>query len=119
MGPMTFPRDPVDELASIPASQVKRRGWRGVMRTLGTEGVVLVTNHGEPEAVILPPDAYASLLERIEQAEPRIEDDLEALRRRFDERLAALLEAGSGARLRAVMGEGARLGGKVKAGSGP
>ena len=108
--------DPVKALSRIPASDVKRRGWRGVMRTLRVEGAVLVTNHDQPEAVILASDAYARLLERANQAESRLEADLAVLRRRFDERLASLRKPDAGQRLRAIMRGPARLRGRVKAG---
>ena len=84
------PGDLAYGLSRLPASDVKRRGWRGVMRTLGAEGAVLVTNHNQPEAVILAADVRANLPEQSKQADSRIESDLAFLRRRFDERLAAL-----------------------------
>ena len=51
MMPTTTAR--ADQLPTVPASDVKKRGWRGVMRTLVKDGAVVVTNHDEPEAVIL------------------------------------------------------------------
>lgn len=86
------------------------------MQTLRAEGTLLVTNHHQPEAVILSADVYASLLERASQAESRVESDLAQLRQRFDERLAALRTPDAGERLRMVMRAPARLQGKVKAG---
>ena len=86
------------------------------MRTLSVEGAVLVTNHDQPEAVILSADAYATLLDRAKQAESRVESDLALLRRRFDERLAALRKPDAGPRLRSIMRGPARLRGKGKAG---
>lgn len=109
--------DPAKVLARVPASDVKRRGWRGVMRTVSVEGAVLVTNHDQPEAVILSADAYVNLLDRAKQAESRVESDLALLRRRFDERLAALRKPDAGQRLRSTMRGPARLRGKVKAGT--
>ena len=109
--------DPVKGLSRVPASDVKRRGWRGMMRTLSIEGAILVTNHDQPEAVILAADAYANLLERAKQAESRVESDLALLRSRFDERLAALRKPDAGERLRSVMQSPAKLRGKVKAGT--
>lgn len=108
----------IDALHAMPASDVKKRGWRGVMRTLQAEGVVLVTNHAEPEAVIIPAREYAGLLEVVTRAESGAASELDALRARFDQRLAALRAPGAGARLRSVMHGRARLGGKVKAGTG-
>jgi PHD/YefM family antitoxin component YafN of YafNO toxin-antitoxin module len=107
---------PVKGLSRVPASDVKRRGWRGVMRMLNIEGAVLVTNHDQPEAVILAADAYANLLARAKQAESRVESDLALLRTRFDERLAALRKPDAAERLRSVMQGPAKLRGKVKAG---
>jgi PHD/YefM family antitoxin component YafN of YafNO toxin-antitoxin module len=103
-------------LPRVPASDVKLRGWRGVMQTLRAEGTLLVTNHNHPDAVILSADAYTSLLDRAAQAESRVESDLAHLRQRFDERLAALRTPAAGERLREVMRAPARLQGKVKAG---
>jgi PHD/YefM family antitoxin component YafN of YafNO toxin-antitoxin module len=104
-------------LARVPASDVKRRGWRGVMRTLRERGGVLVTNHDEPEAVILPIKDYTALVDVAMQSESREALELESLRRRYDERLAALLAPDAGMRLRSAMRRPARLRGKVKAGT--
>ena len=103
-------------LSKVPASDVKRRGWRGVMRTLSAEGAVLVTNHNHPEAVILAASEYANLLDRARQAESRVESGLAVLRRQFDDRLAALSTPDAGQRLRAAMRGPAKLRGKAKAG---
>jgi PHD/YefM family antitoxin component YafN of YafNO toxin-antitoxin module len=110
--------EPIDDLYRVPASDVKTRGWRGVMRTLIAQGVVLVTNHDEPEAVIIPAQDYTALVETAKQAESRTAADLEALRRRFDQRLAALAAPDAGARLRSAVRGPVRLRGKVKAGAG-
>ena len=108
----------VEKLAQVPASDVKKRGWRGVMRTLREQGVVVITNHDEPEAVIIPVGEYARFLDAARQAESRTMSELHALRLRFDERLAALRAPDAGTRLRTVMRRPARLRGKVKAGTG-
>jgi PHD/YefM family antitoxin component YafN of YafNO toxin-antitoxin module len=109
--------DQIENLHAVPASDVKKRGWRGVMRTLDEKGVVLVTNHDEPEAVIIPVKAYQGLLAMVDQAESRAASELEALRLRFDERLAALRTSDAGDRLRSVTRRPAKLRGKVKAGT--
>jgi PHD/YefM family antitoxin component YafN of YafNO toxin-antitoxin module len=109
--------DSVKALSRVPASDVKRRGWRGVMQTLNVEGAVLITNHDRPEAVILAADAYASLLDRAKQTESRVESDLALLRRRFDERLDALRKPDAAQRLRSIMRGPAKLRGKVKTGT--
>lgn len=104
-------------LLRIPASDLKTRGWRGVMRALAATGEVVVTNHSEPEAVILSTQAYERLVSAAAATESRIESGLDTLRLRFDERLAVLNKPDAGDRLRAI-GQGAtKLHGKVKAGA--
>jgi prevent-host-death family protein len=103
-------------LARIPAADVKRQGWRGVMQTVRDRGAALVTNHDRPEAVILSVEKYEALMEAQHASEARVEADLETLRRRFDERLAALRAPAAGERLRSVMRRPVRLRGRVKAG---
>ena len=97
---------------------MKKRGRRGLMRTLHGSGGVLVTHDEQPEAVVLPIDECAALLERTQQAESRAAAELDTLRQRFDQRLAAISALGSANRLRSVMRGPARLGGRVKAGAG-
>ena len=41
----------------------QKDGWRGMMRALSAEGRLLITNHNQPEAVILSTAEYARLLE--------------------------------------------------------
>lgn len=118
MAPTPKPTAPpgLDQLPRAPATDVKKLGWRGVMRTLDAKGRLLITHHNRPEAVILPVEDYQALMREVHQAEATAESALDALRRRFDERLAALQAADAGERLRAVMRGPARLRGKVKAG---
>ncbi len=106
------------DLPNIPASDVKKRGWRGVMRTLAASGPVVVTNHSEPEAVIVSAQEYARLLAVVDANASKTGAALESLRRRFDERLATLQRPDAGDRLRALSQNPANLRGKVKAGSG-
>lgn len=106
------------DLPQIPASDVKKRGWRGVMRALMSKGPVVVTNHSEPEAVILSAQDYTRILAIVKETESRTEEGLESLRRRFDERLAALQRPDAGDRLRAIGKSLTKLRGKVKAGTG-
>lgn len=114
----TTPVDFVPELPRMPAADVKKRGWRSVMRTLSSQGPLLVTNHSQPEAVILSPSEYARLLTISKEAEAKAEAELDALRQRFDSRLAALQRKGASDRLRRIVAHPAKLGGKVKAGAG-
>lgn len=110
----------VDWLAQLPhtpASDVKKLGWRGLMKTIRSSGKIVVTNHNEPEAVILSAEEYADLMRSVQQTASQTEVALAALRQRFDQRLSALQPADAGDRLRDVMRAGARLEGKVKAGA--
>lgn len=115
---MTIPIEPAAGLTRIAASDVKRRGWRSVLDRVRAEGAAVVTNHDRPEAVVLSIDAYGRLLQAQQAVEGRLEAGLDALRRQFDDRLAALRQPSAGTRLRAAMGKPARLRGRVKAGSG-
>ena len=109
--------DAIEELPRTPATDLKKLGWRGVMKSVGRTGKVVVTNHNEPEAVILSAQEYATIQHALQEAAARAEPALEVLRQRFDERLATLQAADAGDRLRGLMASPARLGGKVKAGA--
>ena len=52
----------LDELPRTPASNVKKLGWRGVMREVDRTGSMVVTHHDRPEAVILSLDEYRALV---------------------------------------------------------
>ncbi|MSO50339.1 MAG: prevent-host-death protein [Acidobacteria bacterium] len=106
------------DLPQMPVSDVKKRGWRAVMRTLTSLGSLAVTNHAEPEAVIMTANEYVRLLTLARATESRTEAALETLRGRFDERLATMGAADAGNKLRAVMDTPAKLRGRVKAGAG-
>lgn len=110
--------DALDDLPRTPASDVKKLGWRGVMKSIGRIGKVVVTNHNQPEAVILSAAEYDLILRALQQAAAKDHDALDVLRRRFDERLTSLQAEDAGDRLRGLMQEPARLGGKVRAGKG-
>ena len=48
--PLTLPA--LDQLPRTPATEVKTQGWRGLMRTVGRTGQVVVTHHDTPQAEI-------------------------------------------------------------------
>jgi PHD/YefM family antitoxin component YafN of YafNO toxin-antitoxin module len=108
---------PLLELSRARASDVKRLGWRGMMTALRRQGTLLVTNHDEPEAVIIPAADYAAFRQIVEQSAAQTEAALAGLRRSFDDRLAVLQGRSAATRLRKNIRGGARLDGKVKAGS--
>ena len=109
-----FPR--LAKLPRTPASDLKKFGWRGMMNSLRSKGTLLVTNHDEPEAVIIPVDAYDALIQLVEQSEARTESVLLDLRASFDKRLSILQGQSAATRLRATMRAPAKLRGKVKVG---
>lgn len=110
--------DEIDQLPSAPATDVKKLGWRQLMRTVAQRRRVVVTNHKEPEAVILSVDEYRAIIRALSEARgtPANETALDALRRRFDERMAAVDD--SGEPFRTAMAAPVRLGGKLRAGEG-
>ena len=109
---------PLAKLPRTPASDVKKLGWRGMMNALRSNGTLVVTNHDEPEAVIIPVAEYDAIMQLVEQSEAQTETVLADLRRTFDERLSVLQGRSAITRLKSTMHGHAKLGGKVKAGSG-
>lgn len=116
--PPSFDAKPLVDLAQLPqapTSDVKKLGWRGLMKTVHSSGKLVITKHSEPEAVIMSAREYAQLMQVAWQTAPQTQSTLEFLQQRFDQRLAALQAPDAGDRLRNVMHERARLEGKVKA----
>jgi prevent-host-death family protein len=109
---------PVAKLPRTPASDLKKLGWRGIMNALRSKGRLVVTNHDEPEAVVIPVVEYDALMQLVQQSEAQAESALANLRRSFDERLSVLQDQSAAARLQSTIRRRAKLGGKVKAGSG-
>jgi prevent-host-death family protein len=109
---------PLAKLPRTPASDLKKLGWRGIMNALRSKGKLVVTNHDEPEAVIIPVAEYDAIMQLVEQSEAHTESALAGLRRNFDERLSVLQGRSAATRLQSTMRGRAKLGGKVKAGSG-
>ncbi|HZE42748.1 MAG TPA: hypothetical protein VE058_03125 [Steroidobacteraceae bacterium] len=109
---------PLAKLPRTPASDLKKLGWRGMMIALRSKGKLLVTNHDEPEAVIIPVAEYEDLMRLAQQSEAQTESALANLRQSFDERLSVLQGRSAATRLQSTIRGPANLGGKVKAGSG-
>jgi PHD/YefM family antitoxin component YafN of YafNO toxin-antitoxin module len=89
-----------------------------MMNALRSKGKLLVTNHDEPEAVIIAVAEYDALMHLVEQSKAQTESALAGLRQSFDERLSVLQGRSATARLQSTIRGHAKLGGKVKAGSG-
>lgn len=113
---MSAQLEALSHLPTAPASTVKREGWKGVMRSLSGEGRLVVTNHNEPEAVILSIQEYDRLIKAARSSANAATDPLQALRDRFDARLATLDTSDAGNLLRDLMRHPGTLDGKVKAG---
>lgn len=109
---------PLMKLPRTPATDLKRIGWRGMMNALRSKGKLLVTNHDQPEAVIIPVQEYDALMQIVERSAAQTESALAALRSSFDERLAVLQHQSAASRLQTTIRGRAKLSGKVKAGSG-
>jgi len=105
---------PALELPTAPASDVKKRGWRGMMRLARDQGAVVVTHHNEPEAVIVPIAAYTHLVEAAQQKEAAEAAAMERLRKRFDEKLAPLQHPGVAEHMAAIARQRLRPRGQVK-----
>jgi hypothetical protein len=108
----------LSKLPRTPASALKRIGWRGMMNALRSKGKLLVTNHDEPEAVIIPVAENDARMQFVEQSAAHTESALAGLRQSFDVRLSVLQNRSAATRLQSTIHGRAKLGGKVKAGSG-
>lgn len=105
------------KLPRAPASDLKKRGWRAMMNSLHRDGKLLITNHNEPQAVIIAAADYAELMRRVEGSHARLESALEGLKQSFDQRLSSLQDIRAAARLRSIIKAPVKLRGKVKAGA--
>ena len=99
-----------------PVSDVKRYGWRGVMKSVDAAGKLLMTNHDQPEAVILSLEEYRLLSELAESALRVKQNKLAALSQAFDAELAVLKQDDAGDRLRQAFDAPLALNRKVIAG---
>jgi PHD/YefM family antitoxin component YafN of YafNO toxin-antitoxin module len=88
------------------------------MSALRSKGKMVVTNHDQPEVVIIPVEEYDALMQIVEQSEAQTESALAALRTSFDERLSVLQDRSASSRLQSAVRGRAKLNGKVKVGSG-
>jgi PHD/YefM family antitoxin component YafN of YafNO toxin-antitoxin module len=106
----------LEHLQRKPVSDVKREGWRGVMKGVGAAGKLLMTNHDQPEAVILSLQEFRRLTELADSAQRDKAQQLEKLSQAFDADLAVLQQADAGKRLRQAFGAPLALKGQVIAG---
>ena len=50
------------DLEKAPASDIKTKGWPGLMRKVSANGAVVITNHHHPEAVVVDAEEYRRLV---------------------------------------------------------
>jgi PHD/YefM family antitoxin component YafN of YafNO toxin-antitoxin module len=86
------------------------------MRSVDSAGRLLMTNHDQPEAVILSLQEYRLLTEQAARAQRDSQDKLDSLSRAFDAELAVLQKPDAGDRLRSVFDAPLGLNGEVVAG---
>ncbi len=86
------------------------------MRCVGSTGRLLMTNHDQPEAVILSLQEYRLLTEQAARAQRDSQDKLDSLSRAFDGELAVLQQPDAGERLRSAFDAPLGLNGEVVAG---
>jgi len=110
---------PISHLAQLPsttATDMKRRGWRGIMADVRRQGHMVITNHNLPEAVILPPEEYERLTNISRAVLEQREQQIEALKMKFRERMKCLQEPGANEKLANLMSSYPKLDGRVLAG---
>lgn len=107
----------IDSLPHAPASDVKKLGWRGVMKLATQNGRLVVTNHNQPEAVILPAEEYNRMLQLLRDAGEKDRATLDQLRRKYDERLQWLDAEDAGETLENLLRTPLDLGGKIFTGT--
>ena len=106
--------DPITELTRTTASTVKEH-WRKVMQDVREQQAVLVTNHNEPQAVILSAQQYQAMHAEVVSLQRDLASlreqapALQQLRQRFDDRLAVLDSAAAANKARALLRKPARL----------
>lgn len=88
-----------------PSSALKKEGWSGFMREVNTQGVLVVTHHNKPQAVVLSVHRYQALERLAQRAKEREAQQLAELRARCDQRLASLNAPQANQALNAFMDE--------------
>ncbi len=100
------------DLEKAPASDIKAKGWPGLMRKVRANGAVVVTNHNHPEAVVVDAEQYRRLVAEANTASTALAraQSLKDLQARFDEHLASLRD---GPGLSQALSRPARRGRKI------
>ncbi|WP_024891931.1 type II toxin-antitoxin system prevent-host-death family antitoxin [Luteimonas huabeiensis] len=103
------------DLDKATASEVKTKGWPGLMRKVRAHGAVVVTHHNHPEAVVVDAERYRQLVAQANAAATATAraQSLKALQAEFDAHLATLR---SGDALAQALRRPARRSGKIALG---
>jgi PHD/YefM family antitoxin component YafN of YafNO toxin-antitoxin module len=106
---------PLTDLPHMPLSACQIPDWDDLIQEVAKQGVLLVTHHDHPEAVLLSIDGY-KMLARMAQCElARRAEQLDELNGRFDKKLACLKTPEARHALDAFMDDSVILGGQVLA----
>lgn len=108
----------LEGLQQLPVSEVKKRGWKGVMRLVGDKGPLVVTNHDQPDAVVVPIGEYVRLRDLARKKAANLDTSEATVRAEWQRRMAWLREPGSDDFLRSLVNGPSTLQGDVKAGEG-
>lgn len=79
----------IEALPQREATEVKNK-WGSVVRQVKAQGRVAITNHKEPELVVMSAEEYGRLMASLAEAAVHRERILASLAARFDESLAKL-----------------------------
>ncbi|PIQ36268.1 MAG: hypothetical protein COW59_13425 [Lysobacterales bacterium CG17_big_fil_post_rev_8_21_14_2_50_64_11] len=109
--PLALNLDAIAKLPHAPVSDVKKIGC---MTAVARSGKLVVTHHNAPDAVMLSIADYDTIVQALRDAAMPREAMLDALRQRFDERLAVVQTDDAGGRLRTLLRQPAKLGGEAR-----
>lgn len=106
------------DLPSKTSSDLKRIGWRGLLREVALVGQVAVTNHRTPEAVVIDAKVYDQLVNELVVLRRATQPSLTDLEERFAARIAQMRKPEVDASLRELFTSPVDLEGTVRVGRG-
>ena len=106
----------LQEFETVTATDIKKDGWKRVVARLknSTGKAMTVTNHREPEVVLMTVDQYQALVAMAAAGGSYDEGVLDALRQDFDKRLNLLRSADVAERAHQIMDEPIRTKGRYR-----
>ena len=108
---------PSSKLAHKPASDLEKESWNSLAREINLQGVMVVTDHDQPVAVVLSVENYETLVRLAQREQARQAQNIAELNDRVDQRLTSLRGPNAHQALDAFMDEPVVLHGEVRAGS--